>query len=273
VSQHYYSRTNNMKKIDSEIERVFAWTKRNVSDHSSFHYLIFLFRILQKYILKHSSDTETSLELFVVLLKRTIEQLHYCQFMILFYPAHESLWSYRKYLFQFLLDLLAMEFVSSNDNATLSQPFLKYASVDNFSEFMDVLSAMSSKQYRSDQPFRIPTLLNELLFAETCALDTDVSDYKQQRHFALTYQVWILDNVLKRLSNNYSIRTLNHSLLNQIVVTNIISDEVLQSDKAEEVYHTELNNKFIQVVGTLANESVTHGNFWAAKLNQIDDNK
>lgn len=119
--------------IESELRRMDGWTRRNVSDHSGFHHIMFLLQTWYRTscqqlssLSDHKKQQQTSpsssndcdndelllqslLKQHVSLLYRVVHQLHYCQFLIVFYPGHESLWIYRRLLWKFWLQLLSDE--------------------------------------------------------------------------------------------------------------------------------------------------------------------
>jgi hypothetical protein len=175
-----------------EITRLEKWTRRNVSDHSSFHYLHFLYETQAQY---NVYDEQT----WKAMLSSIVRQLHYAQFLIVFFPGHETLWLYKRAMWHLLMKVGAMDFFISDS--------------DQFS-FMEETVIQSTKEFRLYEElyhYSIPTLKNELIFAEKCQNDTFMADFEKQQTYALAYEVYLLDTVLdliKRGKTTYLQRAL-----------------------------------------------------------------
>jgi hypothetical protein len=72
-----------------------AWTRRHVSDHSSFHYLHF--------ILETQLSNIATQDDWKIFLLQMVRQFCFSTFLIVFFPGHESLWLYRRSLWNLLL--------------------------------------------------------------------------------------------------------------------------------------------------------------------------
>jgi len=213
--------------IESEWKRLEAWTRRNISDHSGFHHVILLLQLSYSDMirLKEEQTEDMFLGRYVAMIRLVVQQLHYCQFMITFYPGHESLWIYRRLLWKFWIQLLNTERVRSMDesNTGLLCSFYSKNLCENnhrhddkssqsisFLQFIEYITDQCAREYersgqsvdddssnttvqQSDHLYAIPTLRNELFFAEMRIADTEVTDFVKQRKLALSYQVFVLD--------------------------------------------------------------------------------
>ena len=74
--------------MEEEQQRIGAWNESHMSDHSGWHYRSFVVDRLLRH--SHSSHRRPS-ELLSA-------ELSYLSSLQLMYPAHESAWSYRRYL-------------------------------------------------------------------------------------------------------------------------------------------------------------------------------
>jgi len=48
-----------------------------------------------------------------------------------------------------------------------------------------------------DYPLKIPTLVNELHFAQLCELDQAMAEYEEQKRLSLAYQVYICETTIR----------------------------------------------------------------------------
>jgi hypothetical protein len=81
-----------------EINQLKSYTRKHPRDHSGFHYLSTLIETLSEFHLEFNSLNEILLDLFF-----------HCQLLIIYFPGHESIWLFRRFLFQFLINHESMD--------------------------------------------------------------------------------------------------------------------------------------------------------------------
>ncbi|KAL0491725.1 prenyltransferase alpha subunit repeat-containing protein [Acrasis kona] len=200
--------------IQKELLRLEKWTRKNVSDHSSFHYL----RYILEADLKDICDAEEAGHKLI----RLTRQFHYCQFLILFFPGHESLWLYRRMLWGLLMDL--------SENVMLNG-----SSLSGVEEQVE-RSQQEFKLYEEEYQYKIPTLKNELVYAEQCANDSHMADFHKQRSYALAYQLYILESASKNMSLQSETNSLQQVLLTRDLTSGQSNVDLIQH-KATHVLH------------------------------------
>jgi len=85
--------------VKSKLDELFNWLKRNVSDHSCVNHLIILMKAYKKALVDQGNEKELAYYLIYLL-----KQFYYNQYLIIFFPGHQSLWTLRRFLWLFLFE-------------------------------------------------------------------------------------------------------------------------------------------------------------------------
>ncbi|KAL9641887.1 hypothetical protein ABK040_000825 [Willaertia magna] len=116
---------------------------------------------------------------------------HRTQFLIIFFPGHETLWVFRRFLWFFLLE-----------NYNLYE---NYFTIDSLQNCLMDLSEFAFELYKHSSleiyPYEPVQLSNELYFIQRCINDKELINTKSQIHFALTNTLQVLKQIKLFINN------------------------------------------------------------------------
>eukprot|EP01080_Neovahlkampfia_damariscottae_P008224 gene8224-49_t len=147
---------HSLNLIKNEILELKIYTRKNPSDHSGFHYLSTLIEILHEFY-KNFDIHDILLDLFF-----------HCQLLIIYFPGHPSIWLFRRFLFQF--------------------------SFKNAIGFKSENKVKENEEYKDDYyDYNLPSIENEILLVNSCSEDDQIDKFEEQKEYAITYGVYIIE--------------------------------------------------------------------------------